>query len=270
MVAGLKPVIGVSGPDHGGAAAWLATAWGIRRGGGRAVRLRPAHPNPPQRLDGLVIGGGADVSPLLYGADGDAPPLAPTRRPWSERAALVLLQPMLYLLRRLFSTLKQPGPDPARDRLEYDLLDKARRESLPVLGICRGMQLLNVHRGGTLYRSLHEFYTETPQWRSVVPTKRVSVLRDSHLGRMLRHSRLRVNALHNQAIDGLGESLRAVAFEANGVIQAIEDDGRPYCIGVQWHPEYLPQRPEQRRLFRALVSAAAQRRDDEVRQAGPG
>lgn len=270
MVDRVRPVIGVSGPDHGGAAAWLSTAWAVRRGGGRPVRLRPGNPQQGLHLDGIVIGGGADVSPLLYGATGEAPPPASTRRPWTERLALALLQPMLYVLRRVFSTWKQPGPDPDRDRLEYALLDRALREGLPVLGICRGMQLLNVHRGGTLHRSLVDFYAETPQRRSVVPSKRIAVARDSHLAGVLRHSRLRVNALHNQAIDRLGARLRPVAFEDNGVIQAIEDGGARYCLGVQWHPEYLPHRPEQRRLFRALIDTAAQRRDNELTDTARG
>jgi putative glutamine amidotransferase len=252
----MTPLIGVTGPDRGGLAAWLATAWAIRRAGGRPVRIRPGRPRTAADLHGLVLGGGADVSPTLYGASGPTPDPAPTRRPWQERLAIALLLPLLYVLRRLASTRREAGGDTARDTLERDLLDEAMRRNLPILGICRGMQLLNVHLGGTLHRALHEFYSEHPQWRSVLPSKQIKLEGDSRLARIFGRRRLRVNALHHQAIDRLGRQLRVVARERSGVVQAIEVTDRHYCFGVQWHPEYLPQCPEQHRLFRTLVDQA--------------
>ncbi len=98
---------------------------------------------------------------------------------------------------------------------------------------------------------------EYPAIRSALPRRRVILEPGSRLHGILGSDHCRVNALHKQAIDRLGEDLRVVAREAGGMIQAIEGTGGlPWLIGVQWHPEYLPQRREQRALFSALVHAA--------------
>lgn len=253
-----RPVIGVTGPDKGGLAAWLFTARAIRRAGGRPLRIRPGKPCGIEQLDGLVIGGGADVSPELYGAE-PMPKLESLKDPgllgW-RRLAGILLFPLLLLIRRLLTT-STGGLDEARDALERELISAARARDLPLLGICRGMQLLNVAAGGTLHQDLEGFYEEHPAIRSVLPRKRIEIAKDSRLARILAMTRVRVNALHSQAIDGLGADLMACAHEASGVVQAIEQTGPAFALGVQWHPEYLPQRPEQRALFQALVRAAS-------------
>lgn len=257
----MRPRIGVTGPERGGLAAWLATAWAVWRAGGRPLRLRPRRPRAGVPLDGLIVGGGADVSGLLHPDPPAEPdPRVHVSRPWRRLLPLVLLAPVLYLLRRLLSTLRSPSPDPARDRLEQRLLAEALAADLPVLGICRGAQLLNVVRGGRLHRDLADFYVETPQLRTLLPQKPVTLTPGTHLAAVLGHRRCRVNALHRQAIATLGEGLVVSAREGNEVIQAVEDPARPFVIGVQWHPEYLPQRPEQRALFAALVRHAGERR----------
>lgn len=254
----MRPVIGVTGPDRGGIAAWMFTALAVRRAGGRPVRIRPKRKRGFPGLDGLIIGGGADISPSLYGQTPNVPMGEMTdtsARGW-RRALGYLLFPLLWLLRRTL-TRKHGGVDPARDALEQDLVQEALAQQTPLLGICRGMQLINVALDGTLHQSLEGFYDEVPAIRSVLPRKRVALAPDSRLRVILGRDQCSVNALHHQAIDRLGEGLAAAAREPSGVLQGYEGTGRHWLIGVQWHPEYLPQRPEQQVLFRALVVEAA-------------
>lgn len=176
-------------------------------------------------LDGLVLQGGADVSPSTYGEA----PLAP-----------------------------QWAGDRLRDVYEMELVHEFIEAGKPVLGICRGAQLLNIHGGGTLHQDLSGFYTERPNRWTVFPRKRIVVQPQSRLRVTLGCGRCEVNSLHRQAVDALGEGLAIVACDERGVVQGIEHSSRRFWIGVQWHPEYLPQVPEQRRLFAALVAAARQ------------
>jgi len=129
-----------------------------------------------------------------------------------------------------------------------------------MLGICRGAQLLNRAFGGTVATDLSSFYEERPNRRSAFPAKEVELAPDSRLASILGPEPCRVNALHRHAVDRVGEELRIVARESNGVVQAIEGAGPAWVVGVQWHPEYLPQIPRQQRLFEALVRAAATER----------
>ena len=252
-----RPVIGITGPDHGGLSAWLFTAWAVRRAGGRPLRIQPKKPGTIDQVDALIIGGGADVSPELYGAE-PMPRLESLKDSgmlgWRRLAGIVLF-PLLFVIRRLLTT-KTSGLNQQRDALEKPLIAEALERGVPLLGICRGMQLLNVVAGGSLHQDIEGFYEEHPAIRSVLPRKKIELERESRLARILVTTRLRVNALHSQAIDRLGEDLAICAREASGVVQAIEHGGEQFAIGVQWHPEYLPQRPEQRALFRQLVVAA--------------
>jgi putative glutamine amidotransferase len=257
LVVNRRPVIGITGPDKGGLSAWLFTARAVRRAGGKPLRIQPKRPRTLDGLDGLIIGGGADVSPGLYGQQ---------RRPeldelkdrgasgW-RRTLGILLFPLLFIIRRLLTT-KTGGINIGRDELEKELIKKAFDTRLPLMGICRGMQLINVVAGGSLYQDIEGFYEEYPAIRSVLPRKRVELVENSRLARITGLEEIYVNALHSQAIDHLGERLRISAVEPNGIIQAIEATGEDFIIGVQWHPEYLPQRSSQRALFRALVEAA--------------
>ncbi|WP_026331371.1 gamma-glutamyl-gamma-aminobutyrate hydrolase family protein [Thioalkalivibrio sp. ALE11] len=253
-----RPVIAITGPDQGGGPAWLFTALAVWRAGGRPLRLRPGKPRSHRRFDGLVVGGGADVDPELYGEtlpEGpDAAAIRQAERRLSQRLIGYLFYPALWLLRRLFQS--HGGVlDTDRDRLEKALIHRALDEHRPILGICRGMQLVNVVRGGTLHRDLAEFYVETPQARSLLPVKRVRLDPHSRLAAILGDPPLHVNALHDQAVDRLGQGLNVAGREPSRVVQAIETE-QDFCIGVQWHPEYLPQKTRHQRLFRALVTAA--------------
>lgn len=264
-----RPRIGVTGPDEGGGAAWWLTRLALWRAGALARRITPARPRQASELDGLVIGGGADVAPELYGR---APPsvAAVIREEGATDDARSskedeahhglgrrLVSAATLLLRRLSARkVRRPGGDPGRDELETRLIEQAFAAGKPILGICRGAQLLNVHFGGTLHQELATFYEETPQVRTVRPKKRIEIAPGSRLAGILRTESCLVNALHRQAVDRPAESLRVVARETAGVVQAVEHPGRRFVLGVQWHPEYLPQVPRQRRIFSALVEAA--------------
>jgi putative glutamine amidotransferase len=258
-----RPVIGVTGPDRGGAAAWLFTRVAVFIAGGRAVHITPSCPRPLDGIHGLIIGGGADVDPKLYGAD-PTPILPETKRPnesWLRFITGFVLFPLTWLLRKLSgrSGAKRAGRgDAARDALEMKLLDDAVRRGLPVLGICRGEQLLNVYFGGSLHQDLATFYVEDPATRTILPRKRVVLEPGSRLARLLGPDE-RVNALHRQGVDRIGDGLRVAGRDRNGIVQAIEHASLPFVVGVQWHPEYLPQIASQRAIFRALVCTARER-----------
>nr|WP_232793059.1 gamma-glutamyl-gamma-aminobutyrate hydrolase family protein [Caulobacter hibisci] len=224
-----RPTIGVTMPDHGETPAWLALKVAVWLAGGRAVRLTARAPRDPRTIDGLIFGGGSDVYPLSFEG--------------------------------------QPKPgyryDLARGDMEASWVLAARRHDLPVLGVCRGAQMLNVLAGGALHMDLAAFEganLKPTAWQKLTARRAVAVRRTSRFGQIVGRGRLMVNVIHQQAIDQLGVGLTVAARQDNGVIQAIEDRSRRFWIGVQFHPELLIYRPVHRRLFKALVEAARRRR----------
>jgi putative glutamine amidotransferase len=223
--AGRRPLIGVTTSSRGGRSMWWFNKLALLRAGARAVRITPDDPFPIGRLDGLVIGGGDDINAILYGG---------------------AVNPAIRI-------------DPARDALELRVLDWVARLCLPTLGICRGAQMINVHRGGTLHTDIHEIYARAPRMRTVLPRKFIDIDADSRLRAVLGIARCRVNALHHQSIAGPGDGVAIVAHDAFGIVQGIEVRDCPYLYGVQWHPEFLVFDRHQQNLFHALVDAARQK-----------
>lgn len=218
-----KPVIGISTSRSSGWVLTAANRLAVWLAGGRGVVIKPGDPVDLARFDGFIIGGGEDLSPELYGGE-------------------VVIEAKL---------------DPLRDELELQVLAEAARRDLPVLGICRGSQLINVAGGGTLYPDIETAFPDVRQKRYILPRKSVVVLADTLLANILgRGETLGVNAFHHQSVKKLGEGLRIAARDRNGIVQGIERASGTFMLGVQWHPELLLWRADQRRLFKALIDAA--------------
>lgn len=215
-----RPSIGVTTSRRGGWRIFQMHRLALARSGGRAVRLTSSE-TVPEDLDGLVIGGGDDIGAEIYGG----------------------------------RVMPDVRIDPERDKLELKLLDTALPAGRPVLGICRGAQMINVALGGTLYTDIYEVYVQAPRMRTVLPRKTVLIETDSRLYQITGCNPCRVNALHHQSVDRLGRDLRIVARDEAGIVQAIEGTGPNFLIGVQWHPELLVFSSPQQRLFSALVQA---------------
>jgi putative glutamine amidotransferase len=208
-----------------------AYADAVLAAGGLPILLPYAEPGAYLALlDGLVVTGGAfDVPPSRYGE---------ARR-------------------------EGCGPEkPERTDLEWALCEAALAGSLPVLGVCGGMQLLNVVRGGTLWQDLradlgaagHE--QPPPKDR---PHHGLQIVPGSLLARLVGPAPLDVNSTHHQAVREVGAGLLASARAPDGVVEAVEVPDHPFALGVQWHPEVLRADPRQAAIYAGLVAAARDR-----------
>lgn len=216
-----RPLIGITTSDYKSRIAWWFDWFAVWRHGGRPVRLSPTRPLP-EALDGLIIGGGDDIQAHLYGGE-------------------------VQLDVRL---------DPQRDELELELMERFIPQGKPVLGICRGAQMLNVHLGGTLDPDIYTTHEGLKRRRTVLPRKTVDIVPGSRLHRILKVRWCRINSLHHQAVQEAGRSITIVARDRDGLVQGIESSEHEFLIGVQWHPEWLIFNWPQQRLIRALIDAA--------------
>jgi putative glutamine amidotransferase len=220
-----RPLIGVTGPRRGGLAPRLFVHTAVRLAGGRIQQLAPGREERIEPLYGLVITGGHDIDPVLYA---EAPEV-------------------------------KPRYDKERDAFESIMIEYALSHDLPLLGICRGAQLLNVRLGGSLFQELRNRRRHTSNRRTLLPLKTLLVTPHTRLFGLLGTAKTKINSLHNQGIDRLGAGLHVAARDLDDIVQAVEAPQRRFLLGVQWHPEFLLFSRCQRRLFKALVQAARER-----------
>ena len=260
-----RPLIGVSGPDRGGLAAWWFTWLALFLQGGHGVRITHKKQFDVEKLHGLVLGGGSDINPENFGVESELREIREAAGETGGNTWLTwIFYPIIYLIRRVFSRNRNTPYDFERDKLELEMFESARSRNIPIMGICRGAQLINVSLGGSLHDDILEFYEESPVPRSIFPIKEISIEADTLLMSILQVQDCMVNAWHHQAINDLGNNIQVSARESNDIIQAIESKNKHYMLGVQWHPEYLPLDQVQRRLFSSLVNAAMERMNKDV------
>jgi putative glutamine amidotransferase len=228
----MKPLIGIT--SYAQEASWgywtlpaalipLSYVDSVAAAGGRALVIPPAADAVEETLDaidGLILSGGADLDPALYGAD-----------PHPETTVL----------------------HPSRDEAELELLRAALDRELPVLAICRGMQILNVLGGGDLHQHLpelvgHEGHRETP---GVFSEHEVRLDPATRVGALIGPT-ASVKSSHHQGLQTVGKGFDIAGRAEDGSIEAIEDPRRRFALGVLWHPE----EGEDKRLFEALVEEA--------------
>lgn len=179
-------------------------------------------------IDGLILSGGGDVDPALYG----------------ESAILAV-----------------GGVDAGRDRTELMLARWALAQKKPLFGICRGLQVLNVACGGALYQDVsqhdgalqHAYYPDYPH---DFLAHTVSIAPGSRLAAILGAETAQVNSLHHQACRNVAQTLSVTAHAPDGIIEALEVAEHPFALAVQWHPEALPRMAESKALFGALIAAS--------------
>ena len=233
-----RPVIGIT--SYAEQARWgvwdspaalipLAYVHAVERAGGRPLLVPPSQEGIEETLDaldGLLLSGGSDIDPELYGAEAHP---------------------------------ETNGTRPERDRAEIALLRAALERDMPVLAVCRGSQVLNVAQGGDLVQHLpevvgHERHKQTP---SVFGDHDVDLVPGTRLQRLLG-DHAPVKSHHHQGYGRLGDGLREAARADDGTIEAIEDPSRRYALGVLWHPE----EGEDFALFQELVEEAGRYRDE--------
>lgn len=201
----------------------------VLSGGGNPILLPPTQTDPESLLrilDGLILSGGGDIDPIHYNGED---------------------HPTIY------------GIDDDRDTFEITLAKLALIKGIPVLGICRGMQILTVATGGNLIQHVPEVYGDAIAHRLDHPRRPilhdVEILLESRLAQLLEATHLNIVSWHHQAVAEFSSDWQLAARSTDGVIEAIEHQNHPWAIALQWHPELSINDPAHQRLFRSFVSA---------------
>lgn len=226
-----RPVIGITTSSNTVFLMWLALSLSTILGGGKPKRITPNNQNNYAQCQGFIISGGPDINPALYG---------------HKNTDCINL-------------------DNERDALEQGVIRYALQTEKPLLGICRGAQLINIILGGNLYQDAKNFFQEFVPVNSILGKifyrKKIKITGNTYLSEIYMGSEnLYVNSWHHQAIAELGTGLHIAAKDEYGMPQAIERviAGYSVVLGVQWHPELLLYSPMHRRLFKSLVLSAIQ------------
>ncbi|MFQ5629476.1 MAG: gamma-glutamyl-gamma-aminobutyrate hydrolase family protein [bacterium] len=232
---GSRPTIGITTygrNEHGQFHLYGQYVDAVRQAGGLPVLLPPGDEKPGEILnivDGLILAGGGDIDPKLYGGNHH-------------------------------STIERI--DPERDIFEKELALAVLEATTPVLGICRGQQMLNIVTGGNLIEHLPEVYGaqvihRAENKREIAHSVRIEA--SSKLAEITGETKIEVMSLHHQAIGDVSGDWKVVAWAADGVIEAQEHLHHPWMLAVQWHPELSSNDEQHRRLFRALIEAASEK-----------
>lgn len=231
-----KPIIGIGSDiqspqgERERAFTYLNYVEAVRRAGAIPVLIPPQPENADslmRELDGFLLAGGEDCDPAVYG---------------EERHATVT------------ETM-----DVRRQANDLALAEAARRHEVPMLGICLGMQVMNVAAGGTLIQDINSQH-ETEIEHASEPEDRgrhdVIVEKGTHLAGVLPALELNVNSSHHQAVRKVGQGLRVTALAPDGIVEGLEDPKHPFYLGVQWHPEDMTGEGSASALFAAFIEAA--------------
>jgi putative glutamine amidotransferase len=226
----MRSVIGITGNYDGEESSFWVRDYYVRSletAGATALVLPPTQETDIvndylEICDGLLFSGGGDVDPVH----------------WGENA------------RRRLGQI-----NPLRDAFELELARQALTADVPVLGICRGCQVLNVAAGGSLLQDIQSHLLHDQNAPRDYPIHAIVVEKGSLLQKVLHSQEIRVNSFHHQAVKDPGRGFKISAWAPDGVIEAIESSKHRWVLGVQWHPECMPDEFSQR-LFGALVKAS--------------
>ena len=231
----MKPIIGIT-PDYSYEAEKFMVSQhyikAIETAGGYPMILCP-NEMFPDFIDGLLLTGGGDIDPILFGEE-----------PIAENGEI----------------------SPLRDAFEWSLCQKAQEKKLPILGICRGMQLLAILNGGSIYQDIYSQTNTMIKHIQKAPrfygTHTIEIATNSILSKIANQNSCVVNSFHHQCLQKISPELKITAAASDGVIEAVESTVHPFAVGVQWHPECMRgKEKEAEHLFRLFVQRSEKAKD---------